>query len=76
MKRKKVKKQKKTAHREKWGVEGEKKKSKRSQKKKDAAVAIYTKVSSIIEKIDKKNVIHINKAGNLKSKLAKMINKM
>jgi small subunit ribosomal protein S20 len=43
---------------------------------KEAAVALYPKVSSMLDKLAKKNVIHKNKAGNLKSKLAKMINKL
>jgi len=43
---------------------------------KEAAVALYPKVSSMLDKLAKKNIIHKNKAGNLKSKLAKMINKL
>ncbi len=45
-------------------------------KEKEEAVALYPKVSSMLDKLAKKNIIHKNKAGNLKSKLAKMINKL
>jgi len=48
----------------------------RATKDKDAAIALYPKVSSMLDKLAKKNVIHKNKAGNLKSKLAKLINKL
>ena len=48
----------------------------RATKDKTEAAALYPKVSSILDKLAKKNIIHKNKAGNLKSKLAKMINKM
>ena len=48
----------------------------RATKDKDEAVALYPKVSSMLDKLAKKNVIHKNKAGNLKSKLAKLINRM
>ena len=41
--------------------------------KKDSAAEL-SKVSSMIDKLVKKNIIHKNKAGNLKSKLAKHIN--
>ena len=43
---------------------------------KEAAKALYPKVSSMLDKLAKKNVIHKNKAGNLKSKLAKHVNKL
>ena len=43
---------------------------------KEAAAALYPKVSSMLDKLAKKNIIHKNKAGNLKSKLARMINKL
>ncbi len=33
-------------------------------------------VSSMLDKLAKKNVIHANKAANLKSKLAKLVNKL
>ena len=48
----------------------------RATKDKTEAVALYPKVSSMLDKLAKKNIIHKNKAGNLKSKLAKMINKL
>ena len=37
---------------------------------------LYKKVSSMLDKLAKKNVIHKNKAANLKSKLAIHINKL
>ena len=40
------------------------------------ASAQLPKVSSMLDKLAKKNVIHANKAGNLKSKLAKLVNKL
>ena len=48
----------------------------RTTKDKTEAATLYPKVSSMLDKLAKKNIIHKNKAGNLKSKLAKMINKM
>jgi len=48
----------------------------RATKDKTEAVSLYPKVSAMLDKLAKKNVIHKNKAGNLKSKLAKMINKL
>jgi small subunit ribosomal protein S20 len=44
----------------------------------DKAVAseLLPKVSSMLDKLAKKNVIHKNKAGNLKSKLTLMVNKL
>ncbi|HRY97681.1 MAG TPA: 30S ribosomal protein S20 [Bacteroidales bacterium] len=36
----------------------------------------YPRVISLIDKNAKRNIIHKNKAGNLKSKLALMINRM
>jgi small subunit ribosomal protein S20 len=36
----------------------------------------YPKVISLIDKNAKRNIIHKNKAGNLKSKLALMINRL
>jgi len=48
----------------------------RNTKEKEVAAELYPKVSSILDRLAKKNVIHKNKASNLKSKLAKMINKM
>ena len=40
---------------------------------KKVAQDLLPKVSSMIDKLAKKNVIHKNKAGNLKSKLAKKV---
>jgi small subunit ribosomal protein S20 len=37
---------------------------------------LYKKVSSMLDKLAKKNVIHKNKASNLKSKLALHVNKL
>ena len=44
----------------------------------DKAIAfeLYKKVSSMLDKLAKKDVIHKNKAGNLKSKLALHVNKL
>ena len=43
---------------------------------KDGATALYRQVSSMLDKLAKRNVIHKNKANNLKSKLALHINKL
>ena len=40
------------------------------------AVAMYPNVSKMLDKLAKTNVIHKNKANNLKSKLAVYINKL
>jgi small subunit ribosomal protein S20 len=40
---------------------------------KKEAETLFPKVSSMIDKLAKKNVIHKNKAGNIKSKLAKKL---
>lgn len=42
--------------------------------KKDEAKALLKEVSSMIDKLAKKNVIHWKKAANQKSKLAKRVN--
>ena len=42
----------------------------RATTSKEEAVALYPEVSSMLDKLAKKNVIHKNKANNLKSKLA------
>jgi len=42
--------------------------------KKDEAQALLKEVSSMIDKLAKKNVIHWKKAANQKSKLAKYVN--
>ena len=43
---------------------------------KSEALALLPKVSSMLDKLAKKNVIHKNKASNLKAKLALHINKL
>ncbi len=43
---------------------------------KDEAVAMLGTVSSMLDRLAKRNVIHKNKASNLKSKLALRINKL
>ena len=46
----------------------------RNTTEKEAAVEQYSEVSSMLDKLAKKNVIHKNKASNLKSKLSHYIN--
>jgi small subunit ribosomal protein S20 len=48
----------------------------RSTTDKAQALELYKSVSSMLDKLAKKNVIHKNKAGNLKSKLALHVNKL
>ncbi|MFC6861700.1 30S ribosomal protein S20 [Zunongwangia atlantica] len=48
------------------------KKLRDSEDKKEAE-ALYPSVVSMIDKLAKKNIIHTNKASNLKSKLAKHV---
>jgi len=48
------------------------KKLRETTKKKDAE-KLYPEVVSMIDKLAKKNIIHDNKAANLKSKLAKHV---
>lgn len=43
---------------------------------KAAAQEMLPKVASLLDKLAKRNIIHKNKAGNLKSKLARHINKL
>lgn len=43
---------------------------------KDEASALLKEVSSMIDKLAKKNIIHWKKAANQKSKLTKMVNKL
>jgi len=45
----------------------------RSKTKKEEAEEMFPKVSSMLDKLAKKNIIHKNKAANLKSKLHKKI---
>ena len=42
----------------------------------EEAKALFPKVVSMIDKLAKRNIIHANKAANLKSSLAKHINKL
>jgi small subunit ribosomal protein S20 len=46
----------------------------RATEEKDEAQVLYPRVCSMLDKLAKKNVIHKNKASNLKSKLAKHVN--
>jgi small subunit ribosomal protein S20 len=48
----------------------------RATTEKDAATELYPKVSGMLDKLAKRNIIHKNKASNLKSKLALHINKL
>ena len=48
----------------------------RNTSEKSAAEALLPKVTSMLYKLAKHNIIHKNKAGNLKSKLALYINKL
>jgi small subunit ribosomal protein S20 len=48
----------------------------RAMKDKKEAIEFYPKVVSMLDKLAKRNVIHKNNADNLKSKLAKFINKL
>lgn len=46
----------------------------REAKNKKEALELYKKVSSMLDKLAKKNIIHKNTAANNKSKLAKFVN--
>ncbi|MCD8175904.1 MAG: 30S ribosomal protein S20 [Tannerellaceae bacterium] len=48
----------------------------RATQDKAEAQALYPSVCSMLDKLAKKNIIHKNKAGNLKSKLAKHVNRL
>jgi small subunit ribosomal protein S20 len=48
----------------------------RAMTNKDEAVAMYPKVQKMLDKLAKTNIIHKNKAANLKSGLMKYINKL
>jgi small subunit ribosomal protein S20 len=48
----------------------------RATTEKEAAAAMLPKVSSMLDRLAKKSVIHKNKAANLKSKLAQGVNKL
>ena len=48
----------------------------RALTEKEAAADLLPKVSSMLDKLAKQNIIHKNKAANLKSKLALHVNKL
>ena len=48
----------------------------RSTTEKAAAVEMLPKISAMLDKLAKRNVIHKHKAGNLKSKLSIYVNKL
>ena len=48
----------------------------RATEDKNEATTLYPKVCSMLDRLAKKHVIHKNKAGNLKSKLAKHVNSL
>ena len=48
----------------------------REMEEKNEAQVLYPKVCSMLDKLAKKNVIHRNKASNLKSKLAKHVHSL
>ncbi len=48
----------------------------RGTTEKSEASEMFPKVAAMLDKLAKRNVIHKNKAANLKSKLAKHINKL
>jgi len=48
----------------------------RAMTNKEEAVELYPKVQKMLDKLAKRNIIHKNKASNLKSKLALQINKL
>lgn len=48
----------------------------REAKNKKEAIDLYKKVSGMIDKLAKKNIIHKNAAANKKSKLAKFVNSL
>jgi small subunit ribosomal protein S20 len=51
-------------------------KSLRNTSDKEEAMKLFPKVVAMIDKLAKKNIIHKNKASNLKSKLAVKINQL
>ncbi|MBS2098235.1 30S ribosomal protein S20 [Carboxylicivirga linearis] len=48
----------------------------RGTSEKEAAQDLLPKVTSMLDKLAKRNIIHKNKAANLKSKLASHVNKL
>ncbi|GAB6395030.1 MAG: 30S ribosomal protein S20 [Bacteroidales bacterium] len=48
----------------------------RAVEEKNEARGLFPKVCSLLDKLAKRNIIHRNKAANLKSKLAKHVNSL
>ena len=48
----------------------------RSTTDKETAAKLLPKVSSMLDKLAKKNIIHANKASNLKSEISKQVNRL
>jgi small subunit ribosomal protein S20 len=48
----------------------------RNMTNKEEALAMLPKVASLLDKLAKRNIIHANKAANLKSSLAKHVNSL
>ena len=48
----------------------------RNTTEKSEAAAQLPKVTSMLDKLAKRNIIHVNKASNLKSKLTRYVNKL
>ena len=48
----------------------------RAMTNKDEAAALYPKVQKMLDKLAKTNIIHKNKAANLKSSLSKHVNSL
>ncbi len=48
----------------------------RGTSEKEAAQELLPKVASMLDKLAKRNIIHKNKAANLKSKLTKQVSKL
>ncbi|HOK99281.1 MAG: 30S ribosomal protein S20 [Bacteroidales bacterium] len=48
----------------------------RNTTNKEEALALLPKVTSLLDKLAKRNIIHANKAANLKSSLAKHVNSL
>ncbi|MFI3296797.1 MAG: 30S ribosomal protein S20 [bacterium] len=48
----------------------------RGMSEREAAIAFLPKVASMLDKLAKRNIIHSNKANNIKSKLAIYVNKI
>ena len=48
----------------------------RATTEKTVAIELLPRVSSMLDKLAKRNIIHRNKASNLKSKLTRFVNKL